>query len=99
MARRAYPVHFPTPDGKKMTIPAVNTAENVSDVLNVLAQGHPFAVAFAYKDRMWKCSLRSAADGQDVAKIAEQFGGGGHKHAAGFEAAEIPWAWERPSSQ
>ena len=75
-----------------MRVPAVNTAENVSDVLNELANDQPFAVAYAYKDRMWKCSLRSAADGEDVAAIAEQFGGGGHKHAAGFEAARIDWA-------
>ena len=29
-------------------------------------------------------SLRSAEDGLDVAAIAQQYGGGGHKHAAGF---------------
>jgi oligoribonuclease NrnB/cAMP/cGMP phosphodiesterase (DHH superfamily) len=91
MAGRAYKVDFPTPRGP-VRVPAVNTAENVSDVLNELAAGQPFAVAYAYKDRMWKCSLRSAADGEDVAVIAEQFGGGGHKHAAGFETAHIEWA-------
>jgi phosphoesterase RecJ-like protein len=31
----------------------------------------------------WKVSLRSKGD-LDVAKIAEHFGGGGHKNAAGF---------------
>jgi hypothetical protein len=29
-------------------------------------------------------SLRSLPDGADVAAIAEQYGGGGHRHAAGF---------------
>jgi uncharacterized protein len=91
MVDRAYLVNFPTPRGE-VRVPAVNTAENVSDVLNELADGQPFAVAYAYKDGMWKCSLRSAADGDDVAVIAEQFGGGGHKHAAGFETAHIDWA-------
>ena len=91
MVKRAYLVNFPTQRGE-VRVPAVNTAENVSDVLNELANDQPFAVAYAYKDRMWKCSLRSAADGEDVAAIAEQFGGGGHKHAAGFEAARIDWA-------
>lgn len=55
-----------------------------SDVGAVLAQGNPFAATW-YDDedgRRW--SLRSAPDGADVAAIAEQFGGGGHKHAAGF---------------
>ena len=32
--------------------------------------------------------LRSAPDGLDVAEIAEKFGGGGHKHAAGFRISE-----------
>ena len=29
-------------------------------------------------------SLRSTEDGLDVSEIASKFGGGGHKHAAGF---------------
>ncbi len=98
MVNRAYTVSFPTPSGP-VPVPAVNTAEHVSDVLNDLAVGQPFAVAYAYKDHMWKCSLRSASDGQDVASIAEQFGGGGHKHAAGFEAAHIDWAWTSERSE
>lgn len=55
-----------------------------SDVAGALAEGYPFAATY-YDDangRRW--SLRSSADGADVAKIAEAFGGGGHKHAAGF---------------
>ncbi|HLG71481.1 MAG TPA: DHHA1 domain-containing protein [Chloroflexota bacterium] len=91
MVKRAYTVSFPTPKGEAR-VPAVNTAENVSDVLHELSENQPFAVAYAYKDGMWKCSLRSSQDGEDVARIAEQFGGGGHKHAAGFETASIDWA-------
>lgn len=34
-------------------------------------------------------SLRSSSDGPDVARIAEQFGGGGHARAAGFIAERI----------
>jgi len=93
MVKRAYMVNFPT-QRKEIRVPAVNTAEHVSDVLNELSKDHPFAVAYAYKDHMWKCSLRSTAAGEDVAVLAEQFGGGGHKHAAGFEAARIQWAIE-----
>ena len=91
MVKRAYLVNFPTQRGE-VRVPAVNTAEHASDVLNELAKDQPFAVAYAYKDHMWKCSLRSAADGADVALVAEEFGGGGHQHAAGFEAARIDWA-------
>lgn len=55
-----------------------------SDVAGELAKGHPFAATY-YDDatgRRW--SLRSTKEGADVAKIAEAFNGGGHKHAAGF---------------
>lgn len=55
-----------------------------SDVAGRLAEGHAFAATY-YDDtdgRRW--SLRSTQEGADVAQIAEAFGGGGHKHAAGF---------------
>lgn len=55
-----------------------------SDVGALLAEGKPFAATY-YDDaagRKW--SLRSSKDGADVAEIAESFGGGGHKNAAGF---------------
>ena len=55
-----------------------------SDVGAELAKGHAFAATY-YDDaagRRW--SLRSASNGADVSMIAESFGGGGHKHAAGF---------------
>lgn len=40
-------------------------------------------------------SLRSPPGGADVGAIAKQFGGGGHKHAAGFDA---PIGWEGDGS-
>lgn len=55
-----------------------------SDVAGELAKGRPFAATY-YDDatgRRW--SLRSTPEGADVAMIAQAFGGGGHKHAAGF---------------
>lgn len=36
------------------------------------------------------CSLRSAEDGVDVSEIAQTWGGGGHRHAAGFRMAIAP---------
>lgn len=41
----------------------------------------PFMVSFRSRD----------GDGVDVSKIAEQFGGGGHKHAAAARLAQPPW--------
>ena len=66
-------------------IPAANVPWIfASDVAGELAKDHPFAATY-YDDadgRRW--SLRSTPSGADVAKIAQAFGGGGHKHAAGF---------------
>lgn len=36
---------------------------------------------------IYRCSLRSRDDRPDVSKIAEKYGGGGHRNAAGFEYA------------
>lgn len=44
------------------------------------------AVGFSYNNQgMWQYSLRSKGD-VDVSEIAKLYGGGGHKHAAGFES-------------
>ena len=81
-----------TPQGEKIPmatigghrVPCVNSTHLVSEMGEQLAQGFPFAAL--YFDRFDKrvYSLRSAKDGIDVAKVAEQYGGGGHFHAAGF---------------
>jgi oligoribonuclease NrnB/cAMP/cGMP phosphodiesterase (DHH superfamily) len=67
------------------TIPIVNCPrEIVSELLGTLAEGQPFAAGYLDGEERRGWSLRSAADGLDVAAIAERFGGGGHRHAAGF---------------
>lgn len=75
------------PTGIEM--PVVNCPYAIaSDVAGELAKLAPNKVAAYYFDdraaglRQW--GLRSTEDGPDVAAIAEAFGGGGHKHAAGF---------------
>lgn len=45
---------------------------------------YPFAGCFWFTPDGWVFSLRSREDGADVGEIAKQYGGGGHKHAAGF---------------
>jgi len=55
------------------------------------AQGHPFAACYWDTTEHRIFSLRSTDDGLDVSEIAAQFGGGGHKHAAGFR---VPRAHE-----
>lgn len=55
-----------------------------SDLANELAKTAPFAATYFENEGWVNVSLRSTAEGLDVSKIAAQFGGGGHKHAAGF---------------
>ena len=59
---------------------------NISDVLNRLCeQGYDVGLGwFERKDGRVQFSLRSIGD-TDVSLIAKNYGGGGHKNAAGFE--------------
>lgn len=60
-----------------------------SDVGNVLAQKAPFSVTFHFAHTKLLVSLRSRDDGgSDVGRIAQAFGGGGHKHSAGFSLSD-----------
>lgn len=66
-------------------VPIVNCPRAiVSELLGELAKGQPFAAGYTDKGTRRGWSLRSDVDGEDVARIAAGFGGGGHKHAAGF---------------
>jgi uncharacterized protein len=71
------------------TVPACNVPYMwASDAGNILAQGHPFAACFWIDGDKIAFSLRSAPEGLDVSEVAKRFGGGGHRHAAGFK---LPW--------
>lgn len=67
---------------------AVNATVMLSEIAGELAKGRPFGVCYfdrADGKRVW--SLRSTPEGVDVSEIAKQYGGGGHRNAAGFEVA------------
>jgi oligoribonuclease NrnB/cAMP/cGMP phosphodiesterase (DHH superfamily) len=67
-------------------VPVVNASVLFSEIAGDLAVGYPFAACyFDRADGVRQWSLRSAPDGMDVSVIAKQYGGGGHKHAAGFQ--------------
>lgn len=69
-----------------LLVPVVNATTLFSEIAGDLAVGHPFAACyFDRQDGKRQWSLRSAPDGVDVSAIAKAHGGGGHKHAAGFE--------------
>lgn len=72
-------------------IPVANLPYTLcSDAGNLLAQGEPFAATFYLDGKSAIFSLRSTEQGIDVSEIAKQYGGGGHKHAAGFK---VPYSF------
>lgn len=56
-----------------------------SDAGHLMAQGEPFAACYWDTSEARIFSLRSTDDGEDVSAIAVQYGGGGHRNAAGFK--------------
>lgn len=59
----------------------------VSDAAHKLAENHPFAGCYWDTPNGRVFGLRSTEHGIDVSDIAIQYGGGGHKHAAGFSVS------------
>jgi len=75
-------------------VPVVNTPGFfVSELCHDLAETakHHFAVGWSQgSDGRFKYSLRSVGD-MDVSALCFKFGGGGHKHSAGFVSNSAPW--------
>ena len=67
-------------------VPCINTTFATSELVGNLAERAPFAAGwFRREDGRFVYSLRSRGDdGIDVSEIAQQYGGGGHRNAAGF---------------
>jgi oligoribonuclease NrnB/cAMP/cGMP phosphodiesterase (DHH superfamily) len=69
-------------------IPVCNLPYTMSsDAGNIMAKGEPFSACWMGTPSGINFSLRSDADNPgsiDVSMIAKEFGGGGHKNAAGF---------------
>lgn len=69
-------------------VPVANLPYTMSsDAGHQLAQGEAFAACYWDTPDGRVFSLRSTDDGLDVSEIAKQYGGGGHRHAAGFKLA------------
>jgi oligoribonuclease NrnB/cAMP/cGMP phosphodiesterase (DHH superfamily) len=70
-------------------VPVVNAPHAIiSELLGELAEGYPFAAGYQDRGSARSWSLRSSRNGgKDVAHIAERFGGGGHRNAAGFSTS------------
>lgn len=75
---------------KSHSVPVANGIYHfASDVSNILAENKPFAATWYFDGTRYNFSLRSKDNGIDVSDIAKQFGGGGHKHAAGFAVSDL----------
>lgn len=77
------------------SVPAVNCppmfASEVGHALLGRFPDAPFSACYSDQGKSRGYSLRSADDRMDVSDVAKQFGGGGHRNAAGF-GTPIPFA-------
>ena len=74
-----------------MFVPVANLPSTLaSDAGHLMGAGEPFAACYMDTPRGRIFSLRSTETGVDVSEIAARYGGGGHRHADGFQAA-IGW--------
>lgn len=73
-------------------VPAANLPfTQASDAGHIMCAGEPFAAIYWDTPTGRSFSLRSADTGEDVSAIAKQYGGGGHRNAAGFS---VPYGHE-----
>lgn len=85
ISRTATPVQF---EGREAY--AVNSTAYRSALGNLLATRHPpMSIVWSHQDGEFHVSLRSVGD-YDVSIIAQKYGGGGHRNAAGFRCQK----WE-----
>lgn len=85
------------------SVPCINLPPlYASDAGNKLAQGEPFAAVYWIAPGHWQFSLRSTPDGMDVSEIAQKYGGGGHRNAAGFKISaqtDLRLLWQDPGTK
>jgi uncharacterized protein len=75
-------------------VPVLNApSAYVSDAGHIMSIGEPFAACYWDHASGRSFSLRSSAEGIDVAEVSKKYGGGGHRNAAGF-TVEIGWEGE-----
>lgn len=87
-------------EGRKIL--AVNSPVYRSQIGHIIAEkSGTFGIVWVERANIIKVSLRSVKN-FDVAKIAEKYGGGGHKNASSFilkKGAEVPWKVIEPKEK
>lgn len=76
-------------NGKTYKCFALNTNHFTSLTFGDLVYQYDIVVPFSYDGNNWTYSLYSTKDDVDCSEIAKQFGGGGHKAAAGFRSHDL----------
>jgi oligoribonuclease NrnB/cAMP/cGMP phosphodiesterase (DHH superfamily) len=95
----AYDAVFPMSMNKTVKVrvancPYIFASEVASEIIGDADFGACF---FEKSDGSWQYSLRSLGD-FNVAEIAETYGGGGHKNAAGFSVSQLVHVRSEPDS-
>jgi oligoribonuclease NrnB/cAMP/cGMP phosphodiesterase (DHH superfamily) len=70
---------------------ALNTTGFGSQAFGDKMQDFPLCIAYTFDGFNYSFSLYSEKEIIDVSVIAQKFGGGGHKGAAGFTSSELPF--------
>ncbi len=70
-------------------VPALNSSWCYAELCNKINVDKPFAAVYHWNIDRYNFSLRSDENGMDVTKIAEMYGGGGHKRASGFSVSSL----------
>ena len=76
-------------EGNKCIV--LNKKDGGSLVFGDLINNYPMAMVWAFDGTNYQYSIYSTDNGIECDKIAEKYGGGGHKGAAGFKMADMPF--------
>lgn len=60
-----------------------------SNDFNSVEGEYDLYIGFSFNGESWTYSIRSNKDSVDCSEIASNYGGGGHKGAAGFRSKEL----------
>jgi uncharacterized protein len=82
-------------DVPTVNAPHMNMSEHLEKLFSTYTDAPFVAGYFRRHDGKWQFSLRSQDTRVDVSKVAEGFGGGGHRNASGFQADALPWEQRR----
>jgi len=70
---------------------AANLAQCGSQYFESFEDKYDLMLPFVWDGKQWTVSLYTTREHIDVSEIAKKYGGGGHKGAAGFQCATLPF--------